>query len=476
MTDSSPCHRTSPEYDRSLPMSPLKRPLHNNNVSSKLWTKARTVQGHRITGNQGSIHKTQSDAELTEVAVIQFGGLEDAEAKQKFRACNPIEIVQAVQLAKQTKNPPAVLSGRWSVSSNSTGNFVYTLTGIIPPCNLMSLKQHLCSPFKGHMELVPTKGWTWLQLQQVPTEDLDWCVWGPDDLLKAFTANPCFKDTLICVQPHWQGNLLNNNKMFSTILAAIIDKDNSICQAALTHGVCMFGAQVKFLHCRDNPTLQQCRQCHMLGHYSSSPRCKFPKNSIKCYCCRGSHNSRDHYYECNAKTHKTLGKCDCVLKCLLCKKTNHHARSCNCLKRGDFAPPRLLELTNNEPFQIIGKKRATKGREHRPPYSLCLSAFIILEVKHIPLLLCPTEEGKNVLLCMCCALLSMAEYKCCFVSLHTNYKDPGALPTARIVLSKGKSVLDLYTDLQKCKAYRTALLTNNQLLCESIDISMMRQK
>ncbi|KAN0139074.1 hypothetical protein V8E53_003076 [Lactarius tabidus] len=228
--------------DRFITMSSNQsriRPLFANVATEEAIAQqqcARTVQGHRITGNQGSIHKTQSDAELTEVAVIQFGGLEDAEAKQKFRACNPIEIVQAVQLAKQTKNPPAVLSGRWSVSSNSTGNFVYTLTGIIPPCNLMSLKQHLCSPFKGHMELVPTKGWTWLQLQQVPTEDLDWCVWGPDDLLKAFTANPCFKDTLICVQPHWQGNLLNNNKMFSTILAAIIDKDNSICQAALTHG------------------------------------------------------------------------------------------------------------------------------------------------------------------------------------------------------------------------------------------------
>ncbi|KAN0128913.1 hypothetical protein V8E53_013286 [Lactarius tabidus] len=295
--------------------------------------QARAIQGRKPGGNQGPTRRNDAGAELTEVAVICFGGLEDAEEEHKFRARNPIEIVQAVQreLSKRAKNPPAVLSGRWSVLSNATGNFVFTLAGIISPRDIMALKPHLCSPFKGHTELVPTKGWTWLQLQQVPTEDLDGCVWGSEDLLSAFTANPCFKDALICVQPHWQGNPLNNDKLFSTVLAAIIDEDNSICQSALSHGVCMFGAQVKFLRCGDNPTLQQCGRCHMLGHYSSSPRCKLPKNTIKCYCCGKAHDGRDHDYECNAK-HKVLGKCDCSLKCLLCKKTDHHARSCSCLK------------------------------------------------------------------------------------------------------------------------------------------------
>jgi hypothetical protein len=76
----------------------------------------------------------------------------------------------------------------------------------------MSLKTYLCRPFKGRTELVPTKGWTWIQLRLVPTEDLDGCVWGPDDLLNQFIANPCFQDALICIAPHWQGNPLNNDK------------------------------------------------------------------------------------------------------------------------------------------------------------------------------------------------------------------------------------------------------------------------
>jgi hypothetical protein len=266
----------------------------------------------------------------------------------------------------------------------------------------MTLKPYLCQPFKGHTELVPTKGWTWIQLWQVPTEDLDGCIWGPDDLIKQFIANPCFQDALICIAPHWQGNPLNNDKEKSTVLAAIIDEDNSICQNALTHGVRMFGAQVKFLRCGDNPMLLQCSRCHLLGHYASSAKCKLPKGAIKCYRCGGKHNGRDHDYECNSKSHKTIGKCDCSLKCLLCKKTDHHARSRKCLKRGDFNPPCLPERKQNEPFQIVGTKRNTKGKQRAEPYSPHLSTFIVPEVKTIPLAQCPTEKDKNVLLCMCC--------------------------------------------------------------------------
>ncbi|KAN0130662.1 hypothetical protein V8E53_011555 [Lactarius tabidus] len=224
------------------------------------------IQGRKPAGQQGPRPSPQ-DANLTEVTVIWFGGLEDEEEEHKFRARNPIQIVQSVQrdLARRAKNPPAVLSGRWSQSAELTGNFVYTLGGIISPRDVVALKSILCEPFKGRTELVPTKGWTWIQLRMVPTEDENHCIWGPDDLLTAFRQNPCFQETLICVQPHWQGNPLTSDKAFSMVLVAIIDDNNTVCQAALTHGVHMFGAQVKFLRCGDNPTLQQCGRCHQLG-------------------------------------------------------------------------------------------------------------------------------------------------------------------------------------------------------------------
>jgi hypothetical protein len=432
--------------------------------------QARTVQGRKPAGNQGA-RMTSDNANLTEVMVIRFGGLENEEEERKFRARNPVAIVQAVQreLAKRAKNPPAVLSGRWSTTSQTTGNFVYTIAGIIPPRDLMTLKPFLCSPFKGKTELVPTKGWTWIQLRQVPTEDIDGNVWGPEDLLKQFIANPCFQDALICIAPHWQGNPLNNDKMFSTVLAAIIDDDISMCQNALTHGVRMFGAQVKFLRCGDNPSLLQCSRCHLLGHYANSAKCKLPKGQVKCYRCSGPHDGHDHDYECNAKTHKTVGKCDCSLKCLLCKKTDHHARSRKCLKRGDFQPPRLPELQKDTPFQVVGKKRSTKGKERQGPYSPPLSAFIVPEVKTIPLPPCPTEKGKNVLLCMCCALPSVAEYQKRFVSPRPVIQDITAIPTACIVSSKGKSIMELYPELGRRKAYGTAILAGDESARKALD-------
>ncbi|KAN0140656.1 hypothetical protein V8E53_001483 [Lactarius tabidus] len=141
--------------------------------------QARAVQGRKPAGNQGA-RMNAGNANLTEVT---------------FRARNPVAIVQAVQreLGKRAKNPPAVLSGRWSTTSQTTGNFVYTLAGTISPRDLMALKPFLCSPFKGCTELVPTKGWTWIQLRLVPTKDIDGKVWGPDDLLKQFIANRASK-------------------------------------------------------------------------------------------------------------------------------------------------------------------------------------------------------------------------------------------------------------------------------------------
>jgi hypothetical protein len=58
--------------------------------------QARAIQGRKPSGNQGSCCM-MVEAELTEVAIICFGSMQDKEAECKFRARNPIEIVQAVQ-------------------------------------------------------------------------------------------------------------------------------------------------------------------------------------------------------------------------------------------------------------------------------------------------------------------------------------------------------------------------------------------
>ncbi|KAN0134123.1 hypothetical protein V8E53_008060 [Lactarius tabidus] len=71
-------------------------PLTNNNSRIKpLFANVRAVQGHKQSGNQGP-RKSPADRNMTEVTVIRFGGLENKEEECKFRACNPIKIIQSV--------------------------------------------------------------------------------------------------------------------------------------------------------------------------------------------------------------------------------------------------------------------------------------------------------------------------------------------------------------------------------------------
>jgi hypothetical protein len=63
---------------------------------------------------------------------------------------------------------------------------------------------------------------------------------------------------------------------------------------------------------------------------------------------------------------------------------------------------------------------------------------------------------------MCCPLPSVAEYQKRFVSPRPNVTDTTALPTARIISSKGKSIVDLYSELGRRKAYGTAILAGDE--------------
>jgi hypothetical protein len=175
-------------------------------------------------------------------------------------------VTQAVQreLNRVTANPPIILRGKWSDTVAKTGNFIFRLAGNISVEVVHSFGPILCSIFPGEASVVPTKGWTWIQLRGVDVEYMDNDIgYGFDetDLLKAFQANPCFAMAVLPVPPYWQGNPLNFTKPTATVIAAILDEDNSICQQASREGVCMFGRQIKFVRtgdhlsriCRDPP-------------------------------------------------------------------------------------------------------------------------------------------------------------------------------------------------------------------------------
>jgi hypothetical protein len=228
--------------------------------------------------------------------------------------------------------PPIILRGRWSDTVQKTGNYVFRLAGNLSAEVVHSFGPILCSIFPGEASIVPTRGWTWIQLRGVDVEYLENNVgyaYDEQDLIKAFRTNPCFANAVVPVPPYWQGNPLNFTKATSTVIVAVLDEDNSICQQASQEGVCMFGRQIKFVRAGDHPSLIQCARCHELGHNASSPKCSTPRDQHRCYVCGKGHQSQHHSFEC-ASPHKAPGHCDCVPRCLLCKQSGHTARDKGC--------------------------------------------------------------------------------------------------------------------------------------------------
>jgi hypothetical protein len=305
---------------------------------------AREVQKRNPSGKPKPGHSAAPQG-FTDVVVIREGGSLDTEVEEAFRRHLPVDIAQAAQRALNAlvRIPPIILQGRWSETVEKTGNFVFRFAGDLSPQIISSYQESLCSHFPSSetASVVPTSGWTWVQFRGVDIarrEGDSKIVYTSEELHTAIRANPCFNHTTFCVRPHWQGNPANFRGSVATVIAAILDVDNSTCQRASSEGVCMFGRRIKFVRAGASPSLVQCSRCHEIGHYYTSPKCRW--TTSRCYRCGDSHDARDHDFECK-RQHKVVGVCDCIPKCILCKNSGHHAREKGCPVRGDFVLPRL---------------------------------------------------------------------------------------------------------------------------------------
>jgi hypothetical protein len=415
---------------------------------------AREVQKRNPSGKLKPGHSTAPQG-FTDVVVIRDGGSTDAEVEEAFRRRHPVDIAQAAQRALNALvcNPPIILRGRWSESVEKLGNFVFRFAGNLSPQIISSYQTSLCSHFPASESacVVPTSGWTWVQFRGVDVahrEGDSEFVYTSDELHTAIRANPCFNDTIFCVRPHWQGNPANFRGPAATVIAAILDVDNRICQRASSEGVCMFGRRVKFVRAGASPSLVQCSRCHEVGHYYTSPKCKW--TSSRCFKCGGSHDARDHDFECK-KQHKVVGVCDCVLKCILCKNSGHHAREKGCPVRGDFVPPRLPRAAPAEalpavedalktdaiPFSRPRARPAHKGRGGGRRRARSSRGPQIPVVPEMIEDICAKDGDHLRAYCFCCPALRIDEFQ----TLYTVPADSDITPG---LSAKGKSAQDIF--------------------------------
>jgi hypothetical protein len=433
---------------------------------------ARDIQRRNPSGRLKPGHSAAPNG-FTEIVVTRNGGMDDAEAEEAFRRKLPVDIVQAAQRAlnKASRNPPLILRGRWTENVARTGNFVYRLAGDIPISTILACRDQFCEPFPaGDVWIVPTKGWTWVQLRGVDVsyseDDVDY-VFDGAQLLESFAANPCFQGADIMVPPHFQGNPANFKQRTATVIAAISDPDNSRCQRAAAEGVCMFGRQVKFVRAGESPSLVQCSRCHQVGHYFSSPKCRLPPGDNKCFRCGGGHHSDNHDFEC-AGPHAVQGVCNCPKKCILCKGNGHTARDKACPRRGDFAPPRLLKPAPVDKSQEVdsrmvappavsrAKVRTPKGKEMAKAGSVAEGVAHALgeAARAVPEGIC-TTSGVYTLLCFCCPMPDTETYR-------KRYVLEEGVDNLRTSL--GKSIIDLHTEFAARKGAREGAIRAGQAL------------
>jgi hypothetical protein len=403
---------------------------------------------------------------FTDAVVIRYGGADDQDVKTAFRKRNPADIAQAVQreLNRITANPPIILRGKWSDTSQKTGNYVFRLAGNLSAETVHSYGPILCSIFPGKASIVPTRGWTWIQLRGVDVEYMEDDVgyaFDESDLLKSFRVNLHFANVALPVPPYWQGNPLNFTRATATVIAAILDEDNSICQWASREGVCMFGRQIKFVCTGDHPSLIQCARCHELGHNASSPKCRTPRDQSRCYVCGKGHQSQHHSFECRGP-HKVLGHCDCVPKCLLCQQSGHTARDRKCPRRGDFAPPCLPQAAPVEALPPIEDAFKEAAIPHtcraRPAQGGGRSGKGKKKESDAPLY--PQENCSNNddipwLLCFCCLMLQFAEYQELYVG-----KDFVLANAPK--LEDGKDIIQLHSEFTIHKSKDKAFIRDAQ--------------
>jgi hypothetical protein len=415
---------------------------------------ARGVQKRNPSGRPKPGHSV-APLGFTDVVVVREGGSDDCEVEEAFRRRLPVDIAQAAQRALNAlvRSPPIILRGRWAESVEKSGNFVFRFAGNLAPQIITSYRDSLCSHFPAAEStcVVPTTGWTWVQFRgvnNVRVEGDSEFIYSPEELMTALRANPCFNDVTFCAKPHWQGNPANFRTGAATVIAAILDPNNTVCQRASSEGVCMFGRRIKFVRAGASPSLVQCSRCHEISHYYTSPKCCW--TTSRCYRCGGNHDARDHDFECKHQ-HKVVGVCDCIPKCLLCKNSSHHAREKGCPARGDFVPPRLPRAAPAETAPAIEDAhksdvipstrprarpthrgrggRGGKGKSARGP-----------RIPLVPEMIDDICAHNNKVLrayCYCCPALDVGEFQ-------TLYTNPPKSDVPPAVSAKGKSAQDIF--------------------------------
>ena len=410
----------TPEHVRGhINVNPPPRPMFST-VTAKAVDQSNAdrpfIKAARKVQKTPAVTLRPGATSTTEITIIRRGGVR-SEEESVIRNTDPKEIVHAVrqELNKATANPPVVLNGRWSTQVQRTGNFVFTIHGVMDAHQVMGISKYLCDPFPGECYAVPSDGWMWVHLRGVPTASFDGVVYNHEELANEVFTNKCFQGLFVPGPPSWlQHPAFVQTQDKATVMMAYVDRDNSITAKAKKESIVMFGRQVQFVPVGDKPIQYQCSRCWAIGHRNKE--CRLAAGVVRCFICGKSHHGNVHNYECAGK-HVIPGVCSCAFKCLVCGGADHHAASPKCPKKAGVQitkeqwraiMKRKEESAKDEEFnkrknlapqgeRIHHKGKSHVDREWTPAQKDIME--IASKVRASP---CPNDSSKTKVGCACC--------------------------------------------------------------------------
>ena len=246
-----------------------------------------------------------------------------------------------------------VIGGPWT--SQMSHNFVLTFNGSPSLDEVLHLRSIFIRVFGPHYSIVPSKGYTCVVLNSVPTmrEAAGNPLPSAAALRAEHSANSGLKDLIMFGDLFWL-MARHPNARHGSISLAFFDPDGTCLKDIMRNPPFLFGNRTtKPRKYKSRLLITQCDHCWMLGH--ELQHCPCPKDTVICPLCAGQHAKSEHHKKCQAVSKHTEVFCTCPITCINCRHAckpaqGHSALSASCLLRAKFRSPlvRTGDSSNEE--------------------------------------------------------------------------------------------------------------------------------
>jgi len=263
-----------------------------------------------------------------------------------------------------------LIGGRWT--SQMSRNFMLMFNGNPSLDDVLRLRSTFAWVLGPHYLIVPSRGYTRVVLNSVPTmrELLGAPLPSAADLRTELSHNIGLKDLILLGDLYWL-TARHPNARHGSISVAFLDPDGTCLKDIMRNPPFLFGNRStcprKYKAC---PLISQCKRCWMLSHDSSC--CLRPKDTVVCLICAGAHAKDEHHKKCQAVSKHTEVYCTCPIVCINCRRVRkpakgHSALSLSCPLRSKFQSPIVCSGDSSDKEKKGINADATRRALSSPP-------------------------------------------------------------------------------------------------------------